>query len=159
MRYYFSSSDREITFEMVKKNDGHELVNLETKEKLKAIVKKIGSQFFYSLDNKQWKPLRSIQKNSKLVAENEIFDLYKGFKPSSLFDDLSGGLVTQIPGKVIKINCQVGDQIKVGQTLLVLEAMKMENEIKAKVSGVVSNIYIKENQALEAGTLMLDLAE
>ena len=104
-----------------------------------------------------WKKLRQLFSDESFVWNNQKHNVYKGFKPSSLFDDASGGLVTQIPGKVISIKCKEGEAVKLGDTLLILEAMKMENEIKANKDGVISSIYIQPGQSLEAGTLMIEI--
>ena len=62
-----------------------------------------------------------------------------------------------MPGKVVKILCKNGDKVEKGQTLLILEAMKMENEIKSGVTGQVKNIHVKAGDALENGVLMIEV--
>lgn len=57
----------------------------------------------------------------------------------------------QMPGKIIKLNVIVGQNVEKGQTLIIMEAMKMENEIKAHASGVVVQISIEAGQAVETG--------
>ena len=49
----------------------------------------------------------------------------------------------KMPGKVIKIPVTAGSEVKKGETVIVLEAMKMENEIKASYDGVVKEVYVK----------------
>ncbi len=56
-----------------------------------------------------------------------------------------------MPGKVVKVLCAVGDEVKSGQGVVVVEAMKMENELKAPRDGKVKSIAVKEGQAVEAG--------
>ena len=51
----------------------------------------------------------------------------------------------------------IGDKVEKGQTLLILEAMKMENEIKSGVTGQVKNIHVKMGDALENGVLMIEV--
>ena len=46
-----------------------------------------------------------------------------------------------MPGKVIKIPVNIGESVRKGQTLIILEAMKMENEIKASFDGIVKEIH------------------
>lgn len=65
-----------------------------------------------------------------------------------------GGLATidsPMPGKVIKLLAKEGDEVKEGQGVVVVEAMKMENELKAPKAGVVKEIKVKEGDAVEAG--------
>jgi biotin carboxyl carrier protein len=62
-----------------------------------------------------------------------------------------------MPGKVIKIMAKIGDKVEKGQTLLILEAMKMENEIKSGTNGTVKAIHVKAGDALENGVLMMEV--
>ena len=54
-----------------------------------------------------------------------------------------------IPGLIIQINVQEGDVINANDSLLILEAMKMENEIKSNYSGKISKIYVSQNSPVE----------
>ena len=59
-----------------------------------------------------------------------------------------------MPGKVIDVLVNVGERVEPKQGLLVIEAMKMENEIKAPRTGTVQEIRVKPGQAVEAGELL-----
>ena len=67
----------------------------------------------------------------------------------------SGGLVAPMPGKVILLNVQVGQKVAAGETLLVLEAMKMEHPIRAPQDGVVVEIKVAAGEQVENGALLL----
>ena len=54
-------------------------------------------------------------------------------------------VVAPMPGKILAIKVSKGQQVKAGDTVLILEAMKMEQEIKASISGTVSEIPVLEN--------------
>ncbi len=54
-----------------------------------------------------------------------------------------------MPGKVVKVLATVGEQVKEGQGLLVIEAMKMENELKSPKDGRVVELHVKEGQTVE----------
>ncbi len=69
----------------------------------------------------------------------------------------AGQISAQIPGLVTKIFHQVGDQVTEGDPLFLIEAMKMENEIKAPISGLIQKISIKEGQTVEKGTNIIDI--
>ena len=56
-----------------------------------------------------------------------------------------GGLVAPMPGKVIDLKVKVGSKIKKGDTLVILEAMKMEHTIKAIEDGVVDELFISDS--------------
>lgn len=55
-----------------------------------------------------------------------------------------------MPGKVVKVLAAVGDEVKQGQGLVVVEAMKMENELKSPKDGKVVEVEVREGQAVEA---------
>jgi Acetyl/propionyl-CoA carboxylase, alpha subunit len=55
-----------------------------------------------------------------------------------------------IPGKVVTVEVNVGDDVAEGQVILILEAMKMQNEIQAAVAGKVTEIHCEEGQSIEA---------
>jgi propionyl-CoA carboxylase alpha chain len=67
----------------------------------------------------------------------------------------SGGLTAPMPGKVIELRVAVGDVVKVGQILILLEAMKMEHPMRAAVDGIVSEIRIREGEQVENEALLL----
>jgi biotin carboxyl carrier protein len=65
-------------------------------------------------------------------------------------------LKTPLPGKVTHVAVTVGDRVERGQTIVVIEAMKMENEFKAGVAGTVTEIRVQPGQPVNAGdTLVL----
>ncbi|MCF6237908.1 MAG: biotin/lipoyl-binding protein [Candidatus Marinimicrobia bacterium] len=73
-------------------------------------------------------------------------------------EEVKAGLVSsQIPGLVTKIFHLVGDKVAEGEPLFLMEAMKMENEIKAPVSGVIKKISIKEGETVEKGTNIIEI--
>ena len=62
-----------------------------------------------------------------------------------------------MPGKVLQILVQAGDTVKSGESLLILEAMKMENVIKAPHDLTIKDVKVKLNQAVEKGATLLKL--
>ncbi len=68
-------------------------------------------------------------------------------------------LVSPMPGAVVKINTEEGSEIKAGEVLLVLEAMKMENEIKADTDCIVKTIHVNEKASVDKGQLLITLNE
>jgi pyruvate carboxylase subunit B len=57
-----------------------------------------------------------------------------------------------MPGKVVKVNVEVGNEVTEGEGVLIIEAMKMENEISAPVDGIVKEVSVAEGDTVEAGT-------
>jgi len=62
-----------------------------------------------------------------------------------------------IPGKVVAVKVVAGDQVEVGQALVVLEAMKMENELVAEQAGKVIAVHVEPGQTIDAGGLLVEL--
>ena len=56
-----------------------------------------------------------------------------------------------MPGNILKVNVNAGDQVKEGQVLVVLEAMKMENEIMAPKAGTVTQVVVSKGSTVETG--------
>lgn len=56
-----------------------------------------------------------------------------------------------MPGNVLSVQVKVGDQVKEDQVLIVLEAMKMENEIVAPKNGVITAVYVEKGTTIDAG--------
>ena len=61
-------------------------------------------------------------------------------------------------GLVVSVDVSAGQKVKVGETLVVLEAMKMENPIVAPVDGTVAGIHVSKGDTVETGTLMVSLS-
>lgn len=66
-------------------------------------------------------------------------------------------LVAPMPGLVVRIAVAVGDTVTAGQGLAVIEAMKMENELRASSSGTVLAVRVAPGQAVEKGAILVDL--
>lgn len=79
--------------------------------------------------------------------------------------EMSGGadaeaektVAAPMPGLVVKIEVEVGQAVRAGQGVVVVEAMKMENELKAPADGVVSKILVQERQTVEKGATLIVL--
>ncbi len=69
----------------------------------------------------------------------------------------SGAILTPIPGQIISITVSLGEQVRTGQKLLVLEAMKLENSITATIDGTVSEILIAEGDVVNQGQPLIIL--
>ncbi|NQV30508.1 MAG: acetyl-CoA carboxylase biotin carboxyl carrier protein subunit [Candidatus Marinimicrobia bacterium] len=74
-----------------------------------------------------------------------------------LHETKAGLISAQIPGLITKIFHEVGDEVKEGEPLFLIEAMKMENEIKAPLSGLIQKISVKEGQSVEKGTFIIEI--
>ena len=67
----------------------------------------------------------------------------------------SGKVSANIPGKVVTVEVEIGQVVEEGQVVMILEAMKMQNEIQAPVGGTVTEIHCEEGQSIEANVPLL----
>ena len=62
-----------------------------------------------------------------------------------------------MPGKIVKILVTCGQKVVKNESLIIMEAMKMENVLKAPCSGTVRNIYVKENESVEGEVKLIEI--
>jgi biotin carboxyl carrier protein len=89
---------------------------------------------------------------SDVLAKNQEITGSQGGGASS-----DGKIISPMPGKVIKINVEKGEEVKRGQTLLIVEAMKMENHIAAPADGAVEEINVKVGDMVNSSTSLVRL--
>src|SRR5262249_22749656 len=63
-------------------------------------------------------------------------------------------IVAPMPGKVVRVLVKTGDAVEAGQGLLVVEAMKMQNEIRSPKGGAIERVLVQEGQAVNAGEVL-----
>ncbi len=69
----------------------------------------------------------------------------------------SGSLVAPMPGRVVKVLVAVGDTVERGAPAVIVEAMKMENELHAPVSGVVRSVGVREGDTVDANQILVEI--
>jgi biotin carboxyl carrier protein len=79
---------------------------------------------------------------------------WSGRRHSALEAEGRQQVVAPMPGKVVRLLVKAGDTVEAGQGLLVIEAMKMQNEIRSPKSGVVERLLAQEGQAVNAGEIL-----
>lgn len=95
----------------------------------------------------------SMKKEPAMAPERE-----KMVKAPSIGGKIGNVKITApMPGTVLKVRAGIGTQVKKGQVLLLLEAMKMENEIVAPVDGVISSVNVAEGNSINAGDLLISM--
>ncbi len=80
-------------------------------------------------------------------------------QPSSSGPSVAAGTAIEspMPGTIVSVAVTAGDRVKVGDVLVVLEAMKMENEIKAPNDGTVTAVHVRKGDSVESGTPLVSL--
>lgn len=89
----------------------------------------------------------------------EIIDAkarYSSFGKSSI-DTTDTIIQSPMPGKIVRIGVKIGDQVKKGDTVIVVSAMKMESEYKSPIDGKVSKIMVKPEQTVEGNQALVEI--
>ena len=97
-----------------------------------------------------------VNNNTYKVAVKDRYDeLLKALGMDAVSSGKAADLKAPMPGLVVEVSVKEGQEVKKGDTLVVLEAMKMENNIKALGDGVVSNIPIKAGDKVEKNQVLI----
>ncbi len=91
----------------------------------------------------------------RLRSELDLTIEKLGLSDKALHGD--GQVVAPIPGLITSVAVQEGDSVARGDQLLVLEAMKMENELRAPLAGTVAVVHVSAGETVDKGALLLDL--
>ena len=78
--------------------------------------------------------------------------------PSAPAAPAAGSVCAPMPGTILSVNVRVGDTVKKGSVLAILEAMKMENEIQAPSDGTVTAVHVTPNTSVDTGSPIVTLA-
>lgn len=98
----------------------------------------------------------------EITVRGSRFDIHvidpKGLRGSASDHAHSGGhaeIRTAMPGKVVRIVAGVGEAVEKGSSVIVVEAMKMQNEMKSPIDGVVKEIRVNEGSTVNAGEVLV----
>ncbi|OPX20984.1 MAG: hypothetical protein BZ151_01285 [Desulfobacca sp. 4484_104] len=81
-------------------------------------------------------------------------------KPVGLAEPVGlGAVVAPMPGMILELLVQVGDQVQSGDTVAKLEAMKMENDLRTTVSGTVTEVRVAKGSSVSVGEVLVVVAE
>jgi len=116
-------------------------------EEINAEIEKIDGFLRIKIDDKVHDVL--IEGAAELSEPAKLRKPKSGRKNSA-----NGSVVSSIPGKVVSIDVGVGDAVQRGQTIIILEAMKMQNEIVSGIDGVVAEVNVSEGESVEANFLL-----
>lgn len=94
-------------------------------------------------------------KQLEAVVESERTRLLKKFESQNATGIKKTEIQAPMPALVVKVEVEIGQEVQPGQGLLILEAMKMENEIKSHSAGKVKAIYVTKGKPVEKGELLM----
>jgi biotin carboxyl carrier protein len=91
----------------------------------------------------------------EFTAEIENPRAWKGRRHAAEETEGRQYVVAPMPGKVIRVLANTGDEVEAGQGIVVVEAMKMQNEIRSPKKGKVERLHVKEGQNVNAGEVLV----
>ena len=169
---YFQAESNGVKFEMTVREDRTSWivgVKSEDSDWHRYTISKKDYQYF---DN----TICFIYKNSSylvdVLGEGTDYEVYTrgSYRTLKIFNDemllheslragkgLAGSneLLGGMPGKIVQVFVKPGDEVKEGDPLLIMEAMKMENEMRASKDCVIKKVHVKEGQNVEGGTKLI----
>jgi biotin carboxyl carrier protein len=139
--------DGVFTLKPVQNEDGSWSVSDASSEHTIKLVKRTGTRISLELDGENldldWtrakKRDESVSVSSSVQGEKRV----------------SGGVYPPMPGKITEVHVQVGDTVDEGQTVCILEAMKMFNELKAPMKGTVKEVNIEPGSSVSNNDLLI----
>ena len=140
-------SGEEISFQIIHRERDRMLLRTGTKVWRVDNIRKDGSEIQFSL-NGQYCTARVQNENDLLLKELGI---------SSGESNTTSDILAPMPGKVLDILVKEGDDIDIGEPVLILEAMKMENELLSGCSGRVRSIQISVGDSVEKNQLLIEV--
>jgi pyruvate carboxylase subunit B len=166
MKFLIKINNKEYQIEA--KKDGERINFIFNDEVYKAEVKESAPGLFSILfeDGTQ----REILAN-KISNNNYNFYINTKEYPIVILDNLSiekekfkkiekkaegWKIKAQIPGKIVRILKKEGEEVEKDEGVLIMEAMKMQNELKAPDKGKIKKIYVKEMEAVETGAILVE---
>ncbi|MFX0050828.1 MAG: biotin/lipoyl-containing protein [Candidatus Hermodarchaeota archaeon] len=171
MSEVFNFDDGKQRFEVrLRRNENNSFVavinrgNDEEEEKLQVIAKVLGAgQFQFTLDNIIYKC--SVAKDGDIRFIHLDGEDYEIKRVSEIIDEFGeaeedlGSLYSLMPGRIVKLLVKLGDRVKKGQDLIIIEAMKMESTIAAPFDGMVTKIFFPEGDQIEANVPLIEIEE
>ena len=135
----------------------YELINLNSNTYLLRIdnifyeisSEKIGNGNYSLLVNG-----KKILADSKTQLEDRVIKLLENAKTKS---NHHLDVKAPMPGMILKIKKQEGNSIEAGESVLILEAMKMENDLRAPASGIIKELFVTEGSTVEKGEILFTL--
>jgi len=108
-----------------------------------------GTEYLVQIENDK------IDSVPKLAAQEKAVPLAPAF--SSNADLFSGEIRAPLPGVIVTIPVSEGDEVKAGQSILIIEAMKMQSEIASPFDGKIEKILVKERAPVKEGDLLMKI--
>jgi len=149
-----------INYEVI--GEGEYLFYVNGKEKKVKILQVFNDSLLLSLEGKVYlvQILENTLTHFKVKISNNIVNLKKGDYEKFAFKVVKEErfLVSKITGKVVKVLVKEGDRVKIGDPLIILEAMKMHTIIKADREGLIKRVRVKEGDKISSGEPLVEFS-
>ncbi len=146
-----SVDGQSYTLKPIENPDGSWTINDTASDHMLRVLNRSGSSVKVELDGRereiQWSRVRR-QAAAAAVAS-------AGVSPGPAGKKVEGGVYPPMPGKITEVKVKVGDEVHAGDTVCVLEAMKMFNELKAPCDGVVKEVNIETGSSVTPADLLV----
>ncbi|MGL4292688.1 MAG: biotin/lipoyl-containing protein [Bacteroidales bacterium] len=161
-RKQITGNEKEIAYDMAQYKEqpnptleefgGVALVQNEEEKLLLELFPNVAKDFLMKLRKSEYEAKKAVEnQQNKEVAKTQE-------KPQATHMPFIGEtVVAPLPGKVLSINVKPGDVVKAGQTLLVLEAMKMENDIRSLYGGTIRQVLVKPEECVTGECVLLEM--
>ena len=159
MKSYFSHKNENLTLEIHPLGEGYQ-VKLGEKTAEVHFARGGEGQLTFYLDGRKVEAHVSSDGKRRWVSfggQTWLLEKTSGQARGGAAGASSGRLTAPMPGQVRTVNVAEGDSVEKGQTLLVLEAMKMEIRIQAPMDGVVARLAIVDGQTVEREELLAEV--
>jgi len=141
-------ADECFTIKTQQTEEGSFIVNDTTNDFAIKLLKKTGSKLEIELDD------QPRQVEWQRIVKNQVAAAPKSSGGSG-GPKVAGGVYPPMPGKITEVKVTVGDTVKEGQTVCILEAMKMFNELKASQAGTIKEVNIEPGSAVTPNDLLI----
>ena len=164
MKYLTTVNDQQYVIEITREGL---LVNGELRE---VDFKSMGQHAIFSLiiDNQSFEAVVELRDGKyDVLIQGDLYEVdvtderaQRLAKASGLATDPTGEVIIRspMPGLIVAVPVKAGDEVKKGQTVVILESMKMENELKAPRNGVVQRVEISKGQSVEQNKVLLTIS-
>lgn len=171
MSEVFNFNDGKQRFEVrLRRNENNSYVvvinrgNDEEEKELQVNAKILGAgQFQFTLDNIIYKCSVAKDGDIRFIhLDGEDYEIKRVSETIDEFGEVEedlGSLSSPMPGRIVKLLVKLGDHVKKGQDLIVIEAMKMENKIAAPFDGTVIKVFFPEGDQIEANMPLIEIEE
>ncbi|MBI9036494.1 MAG: biotin/lipoyl-binding protein [Bacteroidales bacterium] len=148
--------DNNYEFELLKKPYSTEIMWIDKGE----IDFKLNKENYFALFSGSKDSMTKVNINGDdfLLKRNDLLDGEIAInEDDNVLTDEETGIVSPIPGRIFKINVKEGDKISKGDVVMVIDAMKMENNIVSKKDTVVNKILVELDQMVDAGAPLIEI--